>query len=242
MARMKTATTVDVATLKRYYADLPREYGFSSQCKMTLIGDIRGKRVLDIDCRRGKGVIKLSDYVGQKGVAVGVDPSAEWIQIALSFMEESWRKNGLVRNNMDYRVAYPENLAVAGLGDGEFDLVFANSSINVAYDPHAAFAEFYRVLRPGGTLIYDSVVAEGPRDAGVAAQARKLGNAIQSALSRDQVNDLAREVGFFAPEYYEEHEVAPDVGFKDDKVVPCAQTDEDVAFIKTTARITKPRS
>ena len=35
--------------LDAYYAALPREWGYSSQCKMTLLGEIRGKRVLDID-------------------------------------------------------------------------------------------------------------------------------------------------------------------------------------------------
>ena len=54
-------------TLAAYYARLPKEYGFASQCKMTLLGDIRGKRVLDIDCRRGKGVVKLSDHVARRG-------------------------------------------------------------------------------------------------------------------------------------------------------------------------------
>ena len=235
------AGQIDAAVLADYYAALPKEYGFHSTCKMTLIGDIRGKRVLDVDCRRGKGVIKLSDYVGQNGTAVGVDPSPEWIDIALSFMEESWRKNGLIRNNMDYRVAYPENLAVAGLRDGEFDVVFANSSINVAYDPAAAFAEFFRVLRPGGALMFDSVVAESERDAGVVAKARAIGNSIQAALSRVELAQVARDVGFYAPEYYEEHEVAPDLGFKEGEVVPVVESSEDVVFTKTTARIIKPR-
>lgn len=232
---------IDPKVLADYYANLPKEYGFHSQCKMTLIGDIRGKRVLDVDCRRGKGVIKLSDYVGQKGSAVGVDPSPEWIELALSFMDGAWRKNGLIRNNMDYRVAYPENLGMAGLRDDEFDLVFANSSINLAYDPKAAFAEFFRVLRPGGMLMFDSVVAEGERDPQIVEAARGIGNSIQSAPSRAALGRVAREVGFHEPEYYEEHEVAPNIGFKDDEIAPAVEAAEDVVFTKTTARIMKPR-
>ena len=59
MAMGKTAVgnSVDVQKLADYYAGQPKEWGFHSQCKMTLIGDIRGKRAIDIDCRRGKGVI-----------------------------------------------------------------------------------------------------------------------------------------------------------------------------------------
>ena len=239
---VETVNAIDVAVLAEYYAGLPRECGFHSQCKMTLIGDLRGKRVLDVDCRRGKGVIKLSDYVGQYGSAIGVDPSPEWIEIGLSFMDEAWRRNGLVRNNMDYRVAYPENLAVAGLRDGEFDMVFANSSINLAYDPPAAFAEFYRVLRPAGILMFDSVVAESERDMQVVAQARAMGNSIQAAPSRTELGRMLEDAGFFAPEYHEERAVAASMGFRDGVEVPVVETDEDVVFTKTTARVIKPRS
>lgn len=235
------AELLDSRMLAEYYASQPKEWGFHSQCKMTLIGDIRGKKVVDIDCRRGKGVIKLSDYVGQRGFALGVDPSPEFIEIGLSFMDESWRRNGLIKNNMDYRVGYPENLAVAGVRDGELDLVFANSSINLAYDPEAAFREFFRVLRPGGVLMYDGVVAEGARDQDVVKAARAMGNSIQSALSRETVEAYVSAAGFYEPEYFEEHEVAPYVGFKDDEVFPIVETNEDVIFTKTTARIMKPR-
>ena len=236
------AKALEPKVLADFYASQPKEWGFHSQCKMTLIGDIRGKKVIDIDCRRGKGVIKLSDYVGQRGFALGVDPSPEFVEIGLSFMDEAWRRNGLIENNMDYRVGYPENLSVAGVRDGEFDLVFANSSINLAYDPEAAFKEFFRVLRPGGVFIYDGVIADGERDEEVVRAAREIGNSIQSALSRKTINEHSRAAGFFDPEYYEEYEVAPSVGFKDDEVVPIVETDEQVTFTKTTARIVKPRA
>lgn len=235
------SASCDLQKLADHYAAIPKEYGFHSQCKMTLLGDIRGKRVLDIDCRRGKGVIKLSDYVGQKGIAVGVDPSPDWIELALSYMDDAWRRNGLIRNNMDYRVGYPENLAVAGIRDGEFDLVFANSSLNLAYSPRAAFNEFFRVLRPGGMLVFDGVIAQEERDQQVVAQARAIGNSIQSAQSRETVNSHALASGFFDPEYYEEHEVTPEMGFEDGVTVPVVDSDERVTFLKTTARIVKPR-
>ena len=64
---MDAGRPIDAEALRAYYEQLPNEYGFASQCKMTLLGDLKGKRVLDIDCRRGKGVIKLSDYVGARG-------------------------------------------------------------------------------------------------------------------------------------------------------------------------------
>lgn len=238
---MEENRLIDASVLAAYYDRLPTEHGFASQCKMVLLGDISGKRVLDINCRRGKGVVKLSDYVGARGHVVGVDPNPAWVAIADSFVEDAWRKNGLPENNMEFHVAYPENLAVAGLADESFDLVFANSSINVAYCPEAALGEIYRVLRPGGMFMFDGVVAASPRDADTVARARTLGNAVQSALFRGDFEELLARVGFDRPEYYEESDVRAETGFQDGFDVPVAETDEAVAFVKTTALICKPR-
>lgn len=238
---MDAKRPIERESLKAYYDKLPNEYGFASQCKMMLLGDIKGKRVLDIDCRRGKGVVKLSDYVGARGYVVGVDPNPEWIDLALSYQEDAWRRNGLPQNNMDFRVAYPEDLAAAGLSDGSFDLVFANSSINVDYSPERILCEIFRVLRPGGVLVFDGVVAASARDEATVVRARALGNAVQAAPSREEFEDMVARAGFELPEYYEESQVRRETGYLDGFEVPVAETNENVAFIKTTARIYKPR-
>ncbi|WP_139652900.1 class I SAM-dependent methyltransferase [Raoultibacter phocaeensis] len=238
---METHHPIDERILKEHYERLPQEYGFASQCKMVLLGDLKHKRVLDIDCRRGKGVVKLSDYVGARGHVVGVDPNPEWIAVAESFMEDAWRRNGLPENNMEFRHAYPEDLASAGLADSSFDLVFANSSIALDYSPEMIVREVFRVLRPGGVFVFDGVVAESLRDADTLAWARAIGNAVQAAFYRKAFEQMVADVGFDRPEYYEESDVRPETGSADGIEVPVAETGEEVRFVKTTARICKPR-
>ncbi len=71
------------AELEAYYAALPREGGLVAQCRMALEGvDLAGKRVLDVGCRRGKGVFKLSEQVGADGYVVGVDWRPDFVDTA----------------------------------------------------------------------------------------------------------------------------------------------------------------
>lgn len=226
--------------LRSYYDKLPREFGFSSKCKMSILGDLHGKSILDVDCRRGKGVVKLADMAGLQGSVVGTDPSPALIDEAWAYLEESKRRGKLAGNcNVQFLAAFPEDLAAVGLRDEGFDVVFSNSSINVGYDMALALREIHRVLAPGGLLVLDGVVAEEKRDAAVVEQARAIGNVVQAAPSRHALEALLADIGFDRIECFEESPVETNEGYLDDCKVPVAESDEAVAFIKTTVHATK---
>ncbi len=109
----------------------------------TLLGDVRGTRVLDLAC--GDGI--YSRRLRERGAArvVGVDLSSGMIDMARS--EETARPLGI-----DYHVSSAQDL---DLGE-TFDIVFAAYLLNYArsLDELAAFARSVtKHLRPGGRLI-----------------------------------------------------------------------------------------
>jgi SAM-dependent methyltransferase len=103
------------------------------------LGDLAGKRVLDIGCGLGG---KTVAYAEAKARVTGVDLSAENIARCAAFA----RARGV------------EAVFAAGdagrlpFAEGSFDAVIANDSLEHFADPDAALRELARVLAPGGSL------------------------------------------------------------------------------------------
>ena len=198
--------------------------------QMSLPTGLEGMTVLDVGCRRGKGVFKLSERVGASGHAIGVDWVPAHIAEAADRMDHAAMKTGLPSNNMEFHLAYPEDLRAAGIGDAIADMVFVNSVLHLMYDPQHALAEMYRALKPGGLLVCEVALADGPRDQAVVEAARALGNSIQAAPWRAEFEERLAKLGFAVEVAEGPNPVEASMGFKEGYEVPVAQSSEDVSF------------
>ena len=228
------------AQLADYYNGKQFEFGFASMSRMTL-PSLSGLRVLDVCCRRGKGVYKLSAKVGEGGRAIGVDWSPSYISEAKAGIEHAWRKNHLKKSNMDFYVAYPEDLMAAGIGDNSVDAVYINNVMTLVYDADRTLSEFYRVLKPGGLLICETIFADRQRDEAIVEKARAIGNSVQAGRTKDEGFDALARAGFAHVEVVDEFEVSADQGFKWDRTVDVIEGDEDVTFTAVAINARKPK-
>ena len=230
-APKKNAARYDEAALAAYYGGKQFEYGFTSLCKMLLpVSDLKGKKVLDICCRRGRGVYKLSAMVGNKGTAIGIDWSRSYIEEAKDGANRAWHDSGLSGNNMEFRVAYPEDLISAGFGTATMDVVYVNNVMTLLYDQEQALREFGRVLKRGGLLIMETIFADRPRNEDVVAQARALGNSVQAARTQEENYAWLEAAGFPDPSIEESYEVEAARGYKADSTYETVPGDEDVRY------------
>lgn len=100
-----------------------------------LLGDVAGKRVLDIGCGEGRVVRKLCD---RGAVATGLDPIPQLLEQA--------RATG----PGEFVEGFAESLP---FDDASFDLVVAYLSLCDVRGYREAIAEQVRVLKPGGRVI-----------------------------------------------------------------------------------------
>lgn len=219
------------AALAEHYRGKRFEYGFASVCKMVLpASDLKGKTVLDVCCRRGRGVYKISAMVGDGGSVWGIDWNEAYILEAKDGMGRAWRDSGLARSNMEFRVAFPEDLVSAGIGSSTMDAVYVNNVITLFYDQPRALREFSRVLRPGGLLILETVFADRPRRDDIVDAARAMGNSIQAARTKEENYAWLAEAGFEEPSIEASYEVDAGRGYKEGSVVAVVEGDERVAY------------
>jgi SAM-dependent methyltransferase len=105
-----------------------------------LIGDISGKHVLDAGCGNGSDSRKL---VSMGAVVTGIDASQNMIALAKVFPSQP---------RLDYKIAdLTEQLPFP---DRCYDVVLANMVLMDIPQIDVAIAEFSRVLRSGGILVF----------------------------------------------------------------------------------------
>lgn len=179
-----------------HYRGHAREGGVETRCKMWLPAGLEGKRVLDVGCRKGKGVFKLAEAVGPDGFVMGVDWNPSYIERARTSAPCAAGKCGVTRLPADFAVAYPERLVESGVGERCFDIVVANSVLNAAYSLEESFREIARVLAPGGLLHFATVIAQSPPDDLERKRAAAAGDVVGSAFSQESLLNMLKETGF----------------------------------------------
>ncbi len=103
------------------------------------LGDLAGKRVLDIGCGLGG---KTVAYAEARAIVTGVDLSEKNIALCSAFA----RSRGV---DAVFAAGDAARLPFAA---GSFDVVIANDSLEHFADPARALGELARVLAPGGSI------------------------------------------------------------------------------------------
>jgi 2-polyprenyl-3-methyl-5-hydroxy-6-metoxy-1,4-benzoquinol methylase len=142
--------------------------------------------VLDVACGSGGPALELTRRTGAR--VVGVDVNSQ----AVATANEQARRDGLDARARFERVDASRPLLFAG---GSFDAVICIDAINHLPDRRAVLADWHRLLRPGGSLLFtDPVVVTGLVTGEELALRASIGLFVFSL--RGENERLVRETGF----------------------------------------------
>ncbi len=103
-----------------------------------------GEVVLDIGCGTGIDLLLAAPQVGPTGKVIGLDLTPEMLERAREHVTQA----GLTNVEL-----LPGPMEEIPLPDTSVDVVISNGVFNLSTKKDQAFAEAYRVLRPGGRMI-----------------------------------------------------------------------------------------
>jgi len=146
-----------------------------------------GETVLDLGSGAGNDVFIARHEVGAEGRVIGVDMTPDMIARARA----NARKLGF--DNVEFRLGEIEHLPVES---GSIDAIVSNCVLNLLPDKAPAFAEMFRVLRPGGRFCISDIVASAPLPDDVRQIAALYVGCVAGALPQDEYLALIEAAGF----------------------------------------------
>jgi len=110
--------------------------------ELDLLGDVRGKKILEVGCGGGQNAIVLAKW---GAICTGVDPS----DAQLTHARKLAREHGV---EVEFANGMAEDLG--RFPDEGFDLVLSSYAFDYVTDIQQAYGEVWRVLKAGGHFVF----------------------------------------------------------------------------------------
>ena len=168
-----------------YVADA--DLGLSCGVPVEHAGLRPGQTVLDLGSGAGLDVFVARSEIGESGHVIGVDMTAEMIARARG----NAKKSGFT--NVEFRLGEIEHLPVVS---DSIDVVISNCVLNLVPDKPRAFAEIFRVLKPGGHFCISDIVSSQELPEWLKGIAESYAGCVSGAIPKEAYLKLIQETGF----------------------------------------------
>lgn len=146
-----------------------------------------GETVLDLGSGGGLDCFIAARHVGNTGRVIGVDMTPEMVDLARANAEAA----GI--GNVEFRLGEIEELPVI---DGSIDALISNCVINLVPDKRRAFAEAFRVLKPGGRMSVSDVVTVGKTPSALKGSMKAYTACLSGAVPKEEYLGHIAAAGF----------------------------------------------
>jgi arsenite methyltransferase len=186
----------DYSSLQGYIADADLGLGCGLPTQYARIKE--GDTVIDLGSGAGNDCFVARAVVGDKGKVIGVDMTEAMVEKARA------NANKLGFNNVEFRLGEIEKLPVAA---NRADVVVSNCVLNLVPDKKQAFAETFRVLKPGGHFSISDVVITGQLPPAILKAAEMYAGCVSGAINKNDYLQIIRETGFVNIELQKERQI-----------------------------------
>ena len=159
-----------------------------------------GETVVDLGSGAGNDAFIARAAVGESGRVIGLDFTEEMVSRARAVA------GGRGYRNVEFVQGDIESMPVA---TGTADIVISNCVLNLVPDKRRAFAEMYRIIKPGGRFCVSDIVIEGELPEAVRSSLEAYAGCVAGAMERTKYLALLREAGFSGVEVAAEHRIDP---------------------------------
>ena len=164
-------------------------------CGSPIPSELEGRTVLDLGSGSGRDCYLLSRLVGPQGRVIGVDMTAEQLEVARRHVDWHTRRYGYATPNVEFKQGYIEDLDGAGIASNSIDAVVSNCVINLSADKGRVFSEILRVLKPGGELFFSDVFADRRLPEPMRRDPVLLGECLGGALYAEDFRRMLFDLG-----------------------------------------------
>jgi len=164
-------------------ADLGLGCGLPTEFAAIKKGDV----VVDLGSGAGNDVFVARAITGDEGKVIGIDMTKEMIDKA------NTNNAKLGFKNVEFRLG---DIEAMPLEDSIVDVVVSNCVLNLVPDKQKAFAEIYRILKPGGHFCVSDIVINGELPENLKKSAMMYAGCVSGAIQQDDYLNIISAAGF----------------------------------------------
>lgn len=180
-----TIMSEDYSSLEGYTADADLALGCGIPTSIAKISE--GNTVVDLGSGAGNDCFVARAITGASGRVIGIDMTPAMIDKARINAEK------LGFNNVEFRLGEIEKIPMSA---GQADVVLSNCVLNLVPDKSKAFAEMFRILKPGGHFSISDIVLEGTLPEGIQKAGEMYAGCVSGAIQKTDYLLKLSEAGF----------------------------------------------
>ena len=175
----------DYAHLKGYMADADLGLGCGLPTEYALIKE--GDVVVDLGSGAGNDAFVARSLAGENGKVIGIDFTEKMITRARANAEKLGYHNVEFKHGDIEQIPISENVA---------DVVVSNCVLNLVPDKARAFAETFRILKPGGHFSVSDIVLKGELPEPLRRSAGLYAGCVSGAIEKERYLSIVKQTGF----------------------------------------------